>query len=145
MLFRSTCSPNCSQQYPAGTAVTLVATGANGYGFGSWNGDCTVANGATVSGNTCVVTMSQARSVSVTFASLGWTLNVSKPSNGVITSSPAGINCGSAAGQTACSYSLFQSLSTVTLTATGVSGYTVSAWGGTANCSPTSQIGRAHV
>lgn len=53
-----------------------------------------------------------------------YTLSVSKTGDGTITSSPAGINCGSA-----CSYS-FNSSSTVILTATPGAGFKLISWGG---------------
>jgi hypothetical protein len=51
----------CSASYLSGVTVTLTATANTGSTFGGWSGACTNASG------TCVVTMSQARSVTATF------------------------------------------------------------------------------
>jgi hypothetical protein len=55
------CGIDCSEAYAAGTEVTLTATPASGSTFSGWSGSCT-GTGA------CKVTMSQARSVTATFA-----------------------------------------------------------------------------
>jgi len=55
------CGPTCSASYNSGTVVTLTATPAFGSLFTGWSG-CD-----TVSGSTCSVTMSAARSVTASF------------------------------------------------------------------------------
>jgi hypothetical protein len=55
------CGSTCNAEYDDGTAVTLMASAANGSTFAGWSG-------AGCSGiGTCVVTMSAARSVTATF------------------------------------------------------------------------------
>jgi hypothetical protein len=55
------CGVDCSEAYAAGTEVTLAATPTSGSTFSGWSGACTGAGA-------CKVTMSQARSVTATFA-----------------------------------------------------------------------------
>ncbi|PYK95903.1 MAG: hypothetical protein DME36_00245 [Verrucomicrobia bacterium] len=55
------CGPTCLASYTSGTTVTLTATPAFGNVFTGWSG-CD-----TVSGTTCTVTMSSARSVTASF------------------------------------------------------------------------------
>jgi hypothetical protein len=110
------CGADCSQSYTSGTTVTLTAAAAGGSIFGSWSG-CN-----SVSGTTCTVTMSAAKSVTATFNLQFFSLTVTKSGlgGGTVTSSPAGISCGST-----CSAS-FASNTIVTLTATPslLSGFT---------------------
>src|ERR687887_303327 len=56
------CPGTCTGTYDSGTSVTLTAAAGSGYTFGSWSG-CN-----TVSGTTCTVTMSAARTVTATFS-----------------------------------------------------------------------------
>src|SRR5438046_10074475 len=56
-----TCPSTCTATYDSGISVTLTASPASGSTFGSWSG-CT-----TVSGTTCTVTMTAAKSVTATF------------------------------------------------------------------------------
>ncbi len=56
-----TCGSTCSATYNAGTAVTLTATPTGGSTFDSWSGGGCSGNGA------CVVTMTQANTVTATF------------------------------------------------------------------------------
>ena len=51
---------DCTEDYADGTSVTLTATATGGDSFTGWSGACT-GTGA------CVVTMSQARSVTASF------------------------------------------------------------------------------
>ena len=97
--------------------MTLTATPASGWGFAGWSGACSGF------GN-CVVTMNAAQSVSATFAQSLYTLNVSVSGNGSVSSSPAGINCGSA-----CTMN-YASGTPVTLTATPTGGATFNGWRG---------------
>jgi len=55
------CGPTCSASYASGTVVTLTATPNSLSIFNGWSG-CD-----TVSGTTCTVTMSAARSVTANF------------------------------------------------------------------------------
>jgi len=79
------CGATCSASYESGSVVTLTATPATGSDFTSWSG-CD-----TVSGATCTVTMSAARSVTATFTVQRFTLTVQKTrlqtGNGTVTSS----------------------------------------------------------
>jgi alpha-tubulin suppressor-like RCC1 family protein len=55
------CGADCSEPYDSGTSVTLTAIASGGSTFASWSG-CN-----TVSGTTCTVTMSAAKTVTATF------------------------------------------------------------------------------
>lgn len=57
------CPPDCSEDYAAGTVVSLAATADLTSAFAGWSGPCT----GTVS---CTVTMDQARAVTATFTLL---------------------------------------------------------------------------
>src|SRR2546427_4058650 len=100
----------CVVAYDSGTVVTLTASAGGGSTFGGWSG----CDG--VSGVTCTVTMSGARSVTATFNVQRFTLTVSKVSvvlaGGTVTSSDGGINCGPTCVAT------YDSGTVVTLTAT---------------------------
>jgi hypothetical protein len=128
-----TCPTNCTQYYPSGSVVTLSVTPDTGFQFVGW-GDACSSYGTSL---TCQVTMSAARTVSATFSNKDWQLTMTKPTNGTVTSSPAGISCGTNGTVTGCA-AFFQSYSTVTLTATGTTGYTLANWGGTGGCTPIS-------
>jgi uncharacterized protein (TIGR03437 family) len=87
------CGSACSFTWPAGTPVTLTAAPDAGSVFSGWAGAC---NG----GGSCTVTLDSDKAVTASFAAAGPpTLTVIKNGNaggsGVITSSPAGISCGS--------------------------------------------------
>jgi hypothetical protein len=111
----------CSYEFPAGSQVTLSATPAAGSTFERFiGGPC---NGP----GTCTVTMDTDRSVSAVFGkSTTQTLTVTVPSTGAgsVTSSPAGISCGSI-----CSHA-FPTSSQVTLTATPAAGWDFDSWSG---------------
>lgn len=109
------CGTDCSEPYASGASVSLKATPASGYVFSGWSGAC---SGTAM---TCTVTMSVAKSVSATFkaqTTTKYTLNVSKSGSGTVTSTPAGINCG-----TDCS-EVYANGTSVTLRATPAAGYT---------------------
>jgi len=113
---------DCIGNYAANTAVTLTATPATGHAFSGWSG-----SGLACTGSSCQVQMSSARSVTATFTAVptaSFALNVILSGSGSVSSSPAGISCG-----TACSKSFPQG-SAVTLTATPNSGFTFNGWSG---------------
>jgi DNA-binding beta-propeller fold protein YncE len=58
------CSGSCGQSYDSGTNVTLTATPGSGYSFSGWSA-CTGTG-------SCIVTMSQARSVTAFFTLIGF-------------------------------------------------------------------------
>ena len=137
------CGTTCSASYASGTSVTLTATPASGYYLSAWGGcDST-------SGNTCTVSMTGAKSVSVNFAqtTTSYFLSVDKyignNKNGIggavtSTSNPTQtnqINMPSSSTLTGMSVS-YNSGTSVTLTATASSGYVFSGWSG---CTSTSE------
>ncbi len=117
------CGATCSTTFASGTSVTLTATPTTGSSFTGWSGSgCSGTS-------TCTVTMSAARAVNAEFAVVppgSFNLAVTKSGTGAgtVTSSPAGIDCGSD-----CSETLADG-SSVTLTATPASGSTFTAWSG---------------
>ncbi|WP_240099079.1 InlB B-repeat-containing protein [Thermomonas flagellata] len=119
------CGSTCSASFDNGTAVTLTASPASGQTFTGWSGDCSG------SASPCTVAMTQARSVGAAFAPVRYTLSVSLSGSGKVTSSPAGIDCGST-----CSAS-FDNGTAVTLTATPASGQTFTGWSGDCSGSAT--------
>jgi parallel beta-helix repeat protein len=126
--FSCSTATDCSGTYAAGTVVTLTATPASGYTVGAWSG-----SGVACTGSTCQVTMSSARSVSVSFTAVAvptYALGVTVTGSGTVSSSPAGISCGST-----CAHSYDQN-TVVTLSAAPASGYSFSGWSG-AGCSGT--------
>jgi hypothetical protein len=102
------CGTTCAAQFLSDSQVTLTAVPRADSTFTGWTG-CD-----SVSAATCVVTMANARSVTAIFMLKRFTLSVTKTGigKGTVTSSPVGINCG-----TACA-SDFVINTTVTLTAT---------------------------
>lgn len=84
------CGLTCTVQLNHGTQVTLTATAAISSTFTGWQGACT--------GQTpvCTVTLDRAQAITATFALNLYDLTVAKSGKGggVITSSPAGIDCG---------------------------------------------------
>ena len=116
-----TCGADCTQLYDQGTTVTLTATPDAGWGFTGWSGEGCSGTG------TCQVTMSQARSVTATFAQLPtFALNVAKAGDGsgTVISSPSGISCGADCGES------YVSGTVVTLTASPSGGSGFSGWSG---------------
>lgn len=112
------CGSTCSRSFAVGTNVTLTATPASGSVFRGWSVNCTP-----VTATTCTVAMDAAKTVTATFATTR-TLTVTKTngSYGTVTSSPAGINCGST-----CAYAYVYGTSVV-LTASPVAGRMLTSW-----------------
>lgn len=114
----SAASTACQAVVPAGEVVTLDAFALPGYRIGLWTG-CDAVSGAR-----CTVTMSAARTVSVTFLP-PLVLTVSPPTSGSI--SGPGIACGTPSGSC---LATFQPDDVVTLTAFPLPSFQVSAWTG---------------
>ncbi len=121
------CPGICSATYGNGTSVSLTATPASGFVFGGWGGDC---GGQ---GNPCPLTMNAPKTVTATFTALPppppgtFTLTVSPPANGQVTG--PGINCPGTCSAT------YSNGTSVSLTATPVSGFSFGGWGGACNSS----------
>ncbi len=130
---------DCSENYSQGGMVTLTATPANANSvFASWGGD---AAGCGTSSNCTLLLTGNAITAVASFQPVLRTLSVSRTGTGTVTSSPAGISCGSDCGEN------FQQGSVVTLTATPGSGFIFQGWGGdctgTASCLVTMSADRA--
>ena len=113
------CGSDCAEAYPSGTAVTLnVAPQAESL-FAGWAGACS-GTGA------CTVTVDAAKSVTATFSLKRYALAVAKAGTGggLVTSSPAGIDCGAT-----CSAS-FASGTAVTLAVGPAAGSSFAGWSG---------------
>ena len=123
------CGTTCSHAFSTGTSVTLTAAASAGSTFTGWTG-----GGCTGTG-TCTLTMNSNTTVDAAFTLVvvaNPTLTVSKSGTGTggVTSSPAGIDCGST-----CSAS-FPSGTSITLTAAADAGSTFTGWSG-GGCSGT--------
>jgi len=115
-----TCGPTCSGSFGYGDSIVLVATPDATSTLAGWTG-CD-----SVSGSTCTVSATSARTVSATFTRITYTLTttLSGGSGGTITSNPAGISCGATCSST------YAVNTAVSLTATPNSGATFTGWSG---------------
>ncbi len=119
-----TCGTDCSEAYGPGTTVTLTATPDAGSVFTGWSGDCSGTD------TTATVTMTGPKMCIATFQA-GYTLSVAiaGTGSGTVTSSPAGISCGSDCSEA------YNPGTNVTLTATPDTGSVFTGWSG--DCSGT--------
>ena len=113
------CGVNCTATFSSGATITLTPSAGAGFSFTGWGGACSGSG-------PCVVTMDTAKSVSATFTASAiptHTLTLNRTGTGTITSTPAGIDCG-----TTCA-ALFSAGAAVTLTPAAGVGYTFGGWG----------------
>lgn len=123
------CAASCQHQYPQGTVVHLTETPAAGSAFAGWSGGGCSGTGP------CAVTMSADEAVTATFNTTPPVMHMlavsrSGSGSGSVTSTPAGIDCGSTC------LSEFDTGTQVMLTATAGSGSTFDGWSG-GGCSGT--------
>jgi hypothetical protein len=114
------CGSDCAESYPNGTSVTLTATASTGWQFSGWSGSCSGTG-------SCIVNMNSNKNVGATFTQISpttYTLTTSISGNGLISSSPVGINCGSDCAES------YPNGTSVTLTATASTGWQFSGWSG---------------
>jgi uncharacterized repeat protein (TIGR02543 family) len=113
------CGATCSNAFGANTSVTLSAASAAGWTFAGWTGACSGA------GASCTVSMSESRTVGASFVhNTHFTLAVTAGSNGVVTTTPGGIDCG-----TRC-IAGFAAGTTINVIARPNPGYRFSGWSG---------------
>ena len=122
-----TCGTDCTELYVSGTQVTLTASPASSSTFAGWAG-----GGCTGTGS-CVVSMTQAASVTATFTlqSRLLTVAVTGTGTGTVTSAPAGITCGADCTEN------YAAGTVVTLSAASAVGSAFTGWSGS-GCSGTS-------
>jgi hypothetical protein len=115
------CGSACEAKLPAGTEVELIATPDPGSEFFKWSGACTGTG-------PCKVTMDSGKTVHAIFKEVPkFKLSVTKAGSGAVTSSPAGIDCG-----TQCEHE-YSAGTAVTLTSTAAHGYRFKGWSGCDN------------
>lgn len=90
------CSSDCTENYPSGTVVTLIATAASGSTFAGWSGhaDCVDGNVSVNANLNCTATFNVVAAYTLT-ASVINDVTTTGTASGRIVSSPAGIDCGS--------------------------------------------------
>ena len=115
------CGTTCIASFTGGTSLALSATPATGSTFTGWSGACTGTG-------TCTAILDAAKTVTATFTaqsvSYALTLTKSGTGSGTVTSSPAGISCG-----TTCIAS-FTGGTSLALSATPATGSTFTGWSG---------------
>lgn len=112
------CGEDCSADLPQGSVVTLTAEADEGSSFTGWSGACSGMGD-------CQVIVDADKTITATFET-NQQLTVTKDGTGTgrVTSSPAGVDCG-----TDCSTAFLQD-SIVTLIAMADEGSSFSGWGG---------------
>ncbi|MFO0686241.1 MAG: InlB B-repeat-containing protein [Sandaracinus sp.] len=117
------CGATCSAPFSVGAMVVLTATPAAGSTIAGWGGACSGT------ASTCTVSVAAVTDVTIDFGLVDETLEVTVEGTGagVVTSAPAGIDCG--AGHTTCTTTVPHGTS-VTLTAAPSTGSTFAGWSG---------------
>jgi hypothetical protein len=124
-----TCGSDCSELFNPGQQVTLTASPAIGSNFTGWTGACSGLG-------LCTLTMDESQQVTASFTSNLYSLSVTKSGDGagIVTSSPAGIDCGSI-----CT-AQFNHGTLVSLSATPSPGSIFSGWSGACTGTGTCQV-----
>ncbi len=81
------CGADCTESYPAGMVVTLMAAADSGSSFSSWTG------ADTTTGNTCTIRMNGDKTISAAFVLPNYTLNTVRGGNGKGKITANGIDC----------------------------------------------------
>jgi len=110
------CPRTCTADFPPGTAVRLDASASEGWDFSGFGGAC--------GGPSCTLTLSNDVSAWATFVQRPANLAVQLSGSGIVTSSPAGIDCPRVCSAT------FNAGSDVSLTATPATGFSFRAFSG---------------
>lgn len=133
-----TTSGTCAANFTSNALVTLSYNPSPGHVFSGWSGACG-GNGS------CQVSMTQAKSVTATFAPqvASHLLSVTSAGsgNGTVVATLGGVNCVATAGSISgtCIVS-YQNNSAVTLNATASSGHTFAGWSGACSGTSTCQL-----
>ena len=117
------CGTTCSAPFSVGAMVVLTATPAAGSTIAGWGGACSGT------ASTCTVSVAAVTDVTIDFGLVDEMLEVTLEGTGagVVTSAPAGVDCG--AGHTTCATTVPHGTS-VTLTAAPSTGSTFAGWSG---------------
>lgn len=123
------CGSTCSAIYDCGTMVTLTASPSTYSDFAGWSGACTNSSGP------CYVLATAAKNVNAAFNKTIYNLVINKggAGAGLVSSSPAGINCNAACSMASYGY---DAGTVVALTATQDANSVFTGWSG-GGCSGT--------
>lgn len=132
------CPETCSGDYDSGATVLLTAKSSATSTFNGWSSSTTTLDcpGTQL---TCIVTMSQAQTVTASFSAItpgNYPLDVKVSGPGYVTSSPASISCGSTRSPQECTQEI-TSGTTITLTATPIDAGVFVGWSGCTSTSGT--------
>ncbi len=118
------CGTTCTASFATGSTITLEAAAilGSGFEFDTWSGDAAVC----ASNPVCALSVNSTLDITVTFRRQQLPLTVSLGGNGlgIVSSDPAGIDCGAV-----CTFA-FPAASSVTLNATANAGSVFSGWAG---------------
>jgi len=116
------CPVDCTESFPFGTVVGLVATPAAGFAFSAWSGGGCSGTGL------CSVTVNAATTVTATFVAVQYPLMIVKTGLGTGAVTGGTINCGAT-----CSATL-AATSTIVLTAAATPSSTFTGWSNVPGC-----------